>query len=136
MSTPHSADDGSPEFRTVVGVWVSRDILPESGRVLAFSPSYKIGDFMRLRILDAQFIEMALEVTEWMDLESLESMGSVGRENPQMTAIEMAREEEERIKELRLLRTKLKTGEYDGKDIMDAWIALDELILLRQKIGK
>jgi hypothetical protein len=32
---------------------------------------------------------------------------------------------------LAFLRTKLKTGEYDGADIMQAWIALDELRELR-----
>ncbi len=30
--------------------------------------------------------------------------------------------------ELKVLRTKLKQGEYDGADIMKAWIAIDRLI--------
>ena len=34
--------------------------------------------------------------------------------------------------ELGFLRTKLKSGEYDGVDIMQAWIAIDELIELRE----
>ena len=32
------------------------------------------------------------------------------------------------IEELRALRTRLKAGEYDGADIMSAWLAIDELI--------
>jgi len=31
-------------------------------------------------------------------------------------------------KELKALRVRLKTGEYDGADIMQAWIAIDDLI--------
>lgn len=34
----------------------------------------------------------------------------------------------ERIEELKEVRTRLKCGEYDGIDIMRAWIAIDELI--------
>lgn len=34
--------------------------------------------------------------------------------------------------ELQFLRTKLKTGEYDGVDIMQAWLAIDELMALRE----
>lgn len=33
--------------------------------------------------------------------------------------------------ELSFLRTKLKNGEYDGVDIMHAWLAIDELRGLR-----
>lgn len=33
--------------------------------------------------------------------------------------------------ELALLRSKLKSGEYDGADIMAAWIAIDELLTHR-----
>ena len=33
--------------------------------------------------------------------------------------------------ELAFLRTKLKNGEYDGADIMHAWLAIDELRQLR-----
>jgi hypothetical protein len=35
-------------------------------------------------------------------------------------------------KELLHLKHKLKSGEYDGADLMYAWIALDELIELRE----
>lgn len=35
---------------------------------------------------------------------------------------------------LAFLRTKLKIGEYDGADIMHAWIALDELMRLRREV--
>ena len=34
--------------------------------------------------------------------------------------------------ELLALRTRLKQGEYDGKDIMQAWVAIDALIHLRE----
>lgn len=34
--------------------------------------------------------------------------------------------------DLNLLKEKLKQGDYDGTDIMKAWIAIDELIELRQ----
>ena len=33
--------------------------------------------------------------------------------------------------DLAFLRTKLKNGEYDGADIMHAWLAIDELRELR-----
>lgn len=33
--------------------------------------------------------------------------------------------------ELQFLRTKLKNGEYDGADIMHAWLAINELLALR-----
>ena len=32
---------------------------------------------------------------------------------------------------LSVLRSNLKSGEYDGVDIMKAWLAIDELIELR-----
>jgi hypothetical protein len=38
--------------------------------------------------------------------------------------------------ELQFLRTKLKTGEYDGADIMHAWLAIDELCELRGEIAR
>lgn len=34
-------------------------------------------------------------------------------------------------RELRELRVRLKSGEYDGTDIMSAWLALDDLIAER-----
>jgi len=34
--------------------------------------------------------------------------------------------------DLKFLRMKLKQGEYDGVDIMQAWIAIDELIEWRE----
>jgi hypothetical protein len=33
---------------------------------------------------------------------------------------------------LKLVRMNLKSGEYDGTDIMAAWLAIDELIQLRE----
>ena len=33
--------------------------------------------------------------------------------------------------ELKLLRMKLKQGDYDGVDVMHAWLAIDELLELR-----
>ena len=37
-----------------------------------------------------------------------------------------------KTEELRVLRMRLKSGEYDGVHIMQAWIAIDELIELRE----
>lgn len=37
--------------------------------------------------------------------------------------------------ELKYLVTKLKTGEYDGSDIMHAWIAIEELIAIRETLA-
>ena len=34
--------------------------------------------------------------------------------------------------DLKFLRIKLKQGDYDGVDIMQAWLAIDELIELRE----
>jgi len=34
--------------------------------------------------------------------------------------------------ELKLLKMKLKQGDYNGVDIMQAWLAIDELIELRE----
>ena len=34
--------------------------------------------------------------------------------------------------ELKHLRRMLKSGEYDGADLMRAWLAIDELIELRE----
>lgn len=34
--------------------------------------------------------------------------------------------------DLRQVRNNLKTGNYDGTDIMAAWIAIDELLVLRE----
>lgn len=39
------------------------------------------------------------------------------------------------IEELEELSIKLKTGEYDGTDIMKAWIAIDKLIIVKQYIN-
>ena len=36
---------------------------------------------------------------------------------------------------LKVLRMRLKSGEYDGVHIMQAWIAIDELVELREKVG-
>lgn len=48
----------------------------------------------------------------------------------------MALSKPDAVEGLRLLRTKLKSGEYDGADIMQAWIAIDELIALATTAGK
>lgn len=39
-----------------------------------------------------------------------------------------------RTEELKVLRMRLKSGEYDGEHIMQAWIAIDELIKLRERV--
>lgn len=36
--------------------------------------------------------------------------------------------------QLAFLRTKLKNGEYDGVDIMHAWLAIDELRQVRAEL--
>lgn len=36
--------------------------------------------------------------------------------------------DEQRAEKLRYVRTRLKMGEYDGTDIMAAWLAIDELL--------
>lgn len=48
--------------------------LPEEkdGRVLAFSPIYPEGHFMRWRIIDGQFIRITSEVDKWISLNDLE----------------------------------------------------------------
>ena len=37
-------------------------------------------------------------------------------------------------KDLEVLRMRLKSGEYDGVHIMKAWIAIEELIQLREEL--
>lgn len=37
-------------------------------------------------------------------------------------------------KQLSALRVRLKSGEYDGADIMQAWVAIDELIEVRKEL--
>jgi hypothetical protein len=39
------------------------------------------------------------------------------------------------VEKLQFLRTKLKMGEYDGADIMQAWLAIDELLKLRAALA-
>lgn len=39
----------------------------------------------------------------------------------------------EKIEQLRNLRVRLKSGEYDGTDIMAAWIALEEYAELLER---
>ena len=38
------------------------------------------------------------------------------------------------MSDLKAVRTRLKTGNYDGTDIMAAWIAIDELEQLQQQV--
>ena len=40
-----------------------------------------------------------------------------------------------RIDELEVLRMRLKSGEYDGVHLMQAWLAIDELILWKKLHG-
>jgi hypothetical protein len=40
------------------------------------------------------------------------------------------------IKGLQTLKMRLKSGEYDGVHIMQAWLAIDDLIHERQMLGK
>ena len=41
----------------------------------------------------------------------------------------------ERIEKLNALRVRLKTGEYDGNDIMQAWIAIDRIAELEAQLA-
>jgi hypothetical protein len=50
--------------------WMTRESLPESGRVLTYSPLYAKDDPMRWRIMDAQFVRLCREVELWADLEA------------------------------------------------------------------
>jgi len=59
------------EIEVLRAPWVSRRLLPNGGRVLAFSPAYKIGDPMRYRVLDAGFISLTIDVTYWLYLEDI-----------------------------------------------------------------
>jgi hypothetical protein len=52
--------------------WVKcTERLPKSGRVLVFSPLYKVGNPTRFRVLDAQFVRISKDCTHWMDLDSM-----------------------------------------------------------------
>ncbi len=54
------------------GAWVEcKDRLPQSGRVLVFSPIYNVGDPTRFRVMDAQFVRISTEATHWMDLDAI-----------------------------------------------------------------
>ena len=52
----------------------TRDRLPteSEGRVLIFSPIYPIGDPMRWRIVDWQFVRIMSEATHWVSINTLE----------------------------------------------------------------
>lgn len=50
--------------------WSSVKIIPpDDERLLTFSPVYPIGDVMRFRIMDSQFLRLCKEVTHWCPLE-------------------------------------------------------------------
>lgn len=56
--------------------WRSRlkEVPPEGTKkqVLAFSPAYPVGDAMRYRLLDGQFVGICKEVTRWIYVDELE----------------------------------------------------------------
>ena len=56
--------------------WFSKnkDKLPENGdeRVIVFSPIYPIGHNMKFRIIQAQFIKICTNVTQWAYISELE----------------------------------------------------------------
>lgn len=55
-----------------LGAWVEcKERLPKSGRVLVFSPLYKVGDPTRFRVMDAQFVRISTEATHWMALDAI-----------------------------------------------------------------
>ena len=49
--------------------WYSIKETPPNERLLTFSPVYSIGDVMRFRIMDSQFLKLCKEVTHWCPLE-------------------------------------------------------------------
>ncbi len=50
--------------------WFSVKFVPhDNQRILTFSPVYKVGDVMRFRIMDSQFLKLCKEVTHWCALE-------------------------------------------------------------------
>lgn len=42
---------------------------PDNERLLTFSPDYPVGDVMRFRIMDSQFLRLCKEITHWCLLE-------------------------------------------------------------------
>ena len=69
----NQTDDGSPvRSMRLLGAWVEcKERLPQSGRVLVFSPLYAVGDPTRFRVMDAQFVRISTEATHWMDLDAI-----------------------------------------------------------------
>lgn len=61
----------------IIATWTRCESrLPEPGtRVLVFSPVYKRGDPMRLRIMDGEFVVVMSDATCWLDLKSLDPEG-------------------------------------------------------------
>jgi hypothetical protein len=49
--------------------WRSIKDTPPNERLLTFSPVYPVGDVMRFRIMDSQFLKLCKEVTYWCPLE-------------------------------------------------------------------
>jgi hypothetical protein len=47
-------------------------------RVLTFSPSYPVGDTMRFRLMDGQFVKICKEVTLWCSEDDLEPVTNSG----------------------------------------------------------
>lgn len=52
--------------------WIPVENPPEETetrkRVLVFSPAYPVGDPMRIRIIDTQFLKISTYATHWQDL--------------------------------------------------------------------
>jgi len=81
----NAQDDNADAVRSSewLGAWVEcKERLPQSGRVLVFSPLYKVGDSTRFRVMDAQFVRISTEVTHWMDLDAIAPNMNSAKETP------------------------------------------------------
>ena len=73
MTSDSQSESGGVVSSTAwLGAWVEyKERLPQSGRVLVFSPLYKVGDPTRFRVMDAQFVRISTDCTHWMDLDAI-----------------------------------------------------------------
>lgn len=53
------------EFKPVYNSSGELTLPLDNVRVLTFSPAYPEGDPMRFRIMDARFVRICIEVTQW-----------------------------------------------------------------------
>ena len=68
MSSTKVASSANNELviRPIPGVWYFRkDHIPDSGRVLTFSPDYEHDESMLFRMMDARFVKISRDVEQW-----------------------------------------------------------------------